>query len=69
MPEKEKMNFIHEVIIFATRKHDGQMRNETNNPYFSHVTVVMRILTENDCSENVIIADVLHYVKDTRRFP
>jgi (p)ppGpp synthase/HD superfamily hydrolase len=68
MPEKEKTILIHKVIIFTAYKYDEQIQKMTNIPYFSHLAEVMQTLTKNDCSENVIIAGILHYVKDTRRF-
>lgn len=51
---------IHNAIIFAALKHQNQKRKETNIPYIVHPMEVMQILTENDCSENVIIAGILH---------
>jgi len=54
------MNLIHEAIIFAARKHAGQLRKGTDIPYFSHPAEVMQILTANGCPENVIIAGILH---------
>jgi (p)ppGpp synthase/HD superfamily hydrolase len=54
------MNHINEAILFATKKHDGQFRKGTNIPYITHPLKVMKILTDNQCSENVIIAGILH---------
>lgn len=51
---------IHNAIIFATLKHQNQKRKGTNIPYIVHPMEVMQILTENNCSENVIIAGILH---------
>ena len=51
---------IHNAIIFATLKHKNQKRKGTNIPYIVHPMEVMQILTENDCSENVIVAGILH---------
>ena len=51
---------IHNAIIFATLKHQNQKRKGTEIPYIVHPMEVMHILTENDCSENVIIAGILH---------
>ncbi len=64
------MNLIHEAIIFAAKKHAGQMRKGTDIPYISHPMEVMQILTENRCSENVIIAGILHdTLEDTDTTP
>ena len=54
------MNLIHEAIIFAARKHAGQVRKGTDIPYITHPMEVMQILTENRCYEEVIIAGILH---------
>lgn len=51
---------IHNAIIFATLKHKNQKRKGTDIPYIVHPMEVMQILTENDCSENVIVAGILH---------
>ena len=54
------MTKIHDAIIFATLKHQNQKRKETEIPYIVHPMEVMQILTENGCSENVIVAGILH---------
>lgn len=51
---------IHNAIIFASVKHQNQKRKGTEIPYIVHPMEVMQILTENRCSENVIIAGILH---------
>ena len=51
---------IHNAIIFATLKHQNQKRKGTEIPYIVHPMEVMQILTANNCSENVIIAGILH---------
>lgn len=53
---------IHDAIIFATLKHQGQVRKGTDIPYIVHPMEVMQILTENLCSEDVIVAGILHDV-------
>jgi len=64
------MNFIHEAIIFATRKHAGQVRKGTEIPYITHPMEVMQILTASGCTEEVIIAGILHDVlEDTKTSP
>jgi (p)ppGpp synthase/HD superfamily hydrolase len=54
------MNLIHEAIVFAVRKHAGQVRKGTDILYIAHPMEVMQILTENGCPEAVIIAGILH---------
>lgn len=51
---------IHKAIIFATKAHKGQVRKGTDIPYVVHPMEVMQILTENRCSESVIVAGLLH---------
>ena len=53
---------IHEAIIFAGKRHAGQVRKGSNIPYLVHPMEVMGILMENGCSEEVIIAGILHDV-------
>ena len=54
------MNRIHNAIIFATLKHRNQKRKGTDIPYIVHPMEVMQILTAENCSEDVIIAGILH---------
>ena len=54
------MNLIHDAIIFAARKHEGQKRKGTDIPYLSHPMEVMQILTAAGCPEWVIVAGILH---------
>lgn len=61
---------IHNAIIFAVLKHRNQKRKGTDIPYIVHPMEVMQILTENNCSENVIIAGILHdTLEDTDTTP
>lgn len=53
---------IHDAIIFATLKHHGQKRKGTDIPYIVHPMEVMQVLTANGCSDNVIVAGILHDV-------
>ena len=60
------MNRIHRAIEFATMKHRNQVRKGTDVPYIVHPMEVMQILTAEGCSEDVIIAGLLHdTVEDT----
>jgi len=64
------MSRIQEAIIFATLKHEGQKRKGTDIPYIVHPMEVMQILTALNCSENVIIAGILHdTLEDTDATP
>ena len=51
---------IQKAIIFATLKHQEQKRKGTDIPYIVHPVEVMQILTKLECSDNVIIAGLLH---------
>ncbi len=63
-------NRIHEAIIFATLKHAAQKRKGTEIPYIVHPMEVMQILTANGCSEEVIVAGILHdTLEDTKTSP
>ena len=64
-------NQIHEAITFAARKHAGQVRKGTDTPYIAHPMEVMQILlAEKSCSEDVIIAGILHdTLEDTDTTP
>lgn len=53
---------IHNAIIFAADMHRKQLRKGTNIPYIVHPMEVMQILTENNCSTDVIVAGILHDV-------
>ena len=57
---------IHEAIIYAGKRHAGQVRKGTSIPYIVHPLEVMGILLENGCSENVVVAGILHdVIEDT----
>ena len=61
---------IQKAIIYATLKHEGQKRKSTNIPYIVHPMEVMQILTELRCTENVIVAGILHdTLEDTDATP
>ena len=60
------MNRIHNAIIYAAKKHEGQVRKGTDTPYIVHPMEVMQILTAAGCVEDVIVAGILHdTVEDT----
>ena len=61
---------IQKAIIFATLKHEGQKRKGTSIPYIVHPMEVMQILTEMQCTDNVVIAGILHdTLEDTNTIP
>lgn len=51
---------LQRAIIFAAMKHKEQKRKGTDIPYIVHPMECMQILTACECSENVIIAGILH---------
>ena len=60
------MSKIFDAIEFATKAHKGQFRKGTNIPYIIHPIGVGKILLEHECSEDVVIAGILHdTIEDT----
>jgi len=60
------VNRIENAIIFATKAHNGQFRKKTKIPYITHPFMVACLLMKEQCSEEVIIAGLLHdLVEDT----
>lgn len=54
------------AIEFATKAHKGQVRKGTKIPYITHPLGVAKILIENDCPEEIVVAGILHdTVEDT----
>ncbi len=54
------------AIIFAARAHDGQTRKGDGAPYITHPYTVAFMLAEQECSDEAIIAGLLHdTVEDT----
>lgn len=57
---------IFKAIEFAVNAHTGQYRKRTNLPYIIHPLGVAKILIEHDCSEDVVVAGILHdTIEDT----
>ena len=57
---------IHKAIEFAVVKHKDQKRKGTELPYIVHPIEVMQILTASGCSDEMIVAGILHdTVEDT----
>ncbi len=66
----ESSNRIQKAIVYATQKHAGQTRKGGNIPYIVHPMEVMQILSSMGCSDNVIIAGILHdTLEDTNATP
>jgi (p)ppGpp synthase/HD superfamily hydrolase len=64
------MTLVHVALAFGCRKHAGQVRKGTNIPYFFHCAEVAVILNQNQCSEKVLIAGLLHdTLEDTDTTP
>ena len=62
--------FIQKAIIFATKKHLGQVRKSTDIPYIVHPMEVMQILTHLNAFETIIVAGILHdTLEDTDTTP
>ena len=60
------MNLIEKAIIFAAQAHEGQYRKSTDIPYITHPFAVGMLLQQTKCSEEVIVAGILHdTVEDT----
>ena len=61
---------IQKAIIYAAKKHEGQKRKGTDIPYIVHPMEVMQILTDINCSIDVVIAGILHdTLEDTTATP
>lgn len=57
---------IFRAIEFAAKAHAGQFRKGTNIPYIFHPLGVAKILIEYNCSEEIILAGMLHdTIEDT----
>jgi (p)ppGpp synthase/HD superfamily hydrolase len=51
-----------QALIFATRKHAGQIRTGTGTPYISHLLSVAALVLEAGGGEDLAIAALLHDV-------
>lgn len=61
-----RKNRIEEALEVAAQAHHGQFRKGTGTPYISHPYAVGLILMNAGCSEEVVIAGLLHdTVEDT----
>ena len=63
---QRKSKVISDAIEFALTAHEGQVRKGNTTPYIIHPLRVGLILTELDCSDEIIAAGILHdTVEDT----
>ncbi len=64
--DTRKSKLISDAIEFAIKAHEGQLRKGTSIPYVIHPLRVGLILSELGCSDEVVIAGVLHdTIEDT----
>ena len=60
------MSLVSKALVFATEHHQHQHRKTTKIPYMSHLLNVCKLVAENDCSDEVLAAALLHdVVEDT----
>ena len=60
------MDMVEKAIIFAAKAHDHQKRKGTDIPYITHPIAVGMLLQKEKCSEEVIVAGILHdTIEDT----
>ena len=53
-------DFLFDAIEFAVHAHCGHFRKGTRTPYIFHPLNVARMLLESGCSEEVVVAGILH---------
>lgn len=59
-------SMIFRAIEFTAKAHNGQYRRGTKIPYIIHPLGVAKILIENSCSDEIVVAGILHdTVEDT----
>lgn len=54
------MDLIEKAIIYASKAHRNQMRKGSDIPYITHPFAVGMLLQKANCSEEVIVAGMLH---------
>jgi (p)ppGpp synthase/HD superfamily hydrolase len=60
------MSIISRALVFAAEHHQHQFRKGSRIPYMSHLLNVCRILADNNCSDEILAAALLHdVVEDT----
>lgn len=60
MTTSENKSVIFEAIEFAVKAHSGQYRKGSKVPYIVHPIAVGKMLIEAGCSDEVVIAGLLH---------
>ena len=58
------MTRIESAILFAAKAHSGKCRKTNDKPIILHSIEVMTIVARHTCDEDVIIAALLHDLKD-----
>ena len=53
---------INHAFAFAAKHHDQQVRKGTRLPYLTHPANVAVILTRYGCTEDTVVAGILHDV-------
>ena len=60
------MSIVSKALVFATEHHQHQQRKGTKIPYMAHLLNVCKLVAENDCSDELLAAALLHdVVEDT----
>ena len=60
------MNKVFQAIEMAARAHRGQLRKGSGVPYLIHPLNVAKLLIEEGCEEELVVAGILHdTVEDT----
>lgn len=60
------MSIVSQALVFATQHHQHQHRKGTKIPYMAHLLNVCKLVAENNCSDEVLAAALLHdIVEDT----
>jgi (p)ppGpp synthase/HD superfamily hydrolase len=60
------MSIVSRALVFATEHHQHQHRKGTKIPYMTHLLNVCKLLAEEDCSDEILAAALLHdVVEDT----
>ena len=56
------MSIVTQALLFATTHHQHQHRKGTKIPYMAHLLNVCKIVAENNCSDELLAAALLHDV-------
>src|SRR5262245_35003756 len=56
------MQLVQKALVFAAKRHAGQQRKYTSEPYLAHLINVARIVATVSTKENMIVAALLHDV-------